>query len=133
MYPYISSKVIPETVNTLSTKLSSQRSSLVNEQSNTKVKPTLYSKQKKHNDDADREIENKVEYLNILRGLKSKIKNRLQRSIENAQNEIDEGKEALQTLQTLNKAYQGNQNQEREMRKYEFNLNTNSTNLQGQV
>ena len=50
--------------------------------------------------------------MNILKSLKFKIKDKLQRSINNAHNEIIEGNEALQTLQTLNKAFHGNQNQE---------------------
>ena len=58
-------------------------------------------------------VTDKIEYLNILKSLKFKIKDKLQRSINNAHNEIIEGNEALQTLQTLNKAFQpSNQNQE---------------------
>ena len=92
----------------------------INNVPSTKVRPEYYKTVQQRNErekyplifNENDVVTDKIEYLNILKSLKFKIKDKLQRSINNAHNEIIEGNEALQTLQTLNKAFHGNQNQE---------------------
>ena len=94
----------PEINNVPSTKVSPEYYKTVQQRNEKEKYPLIFNK----ND----VVTDKIEYLNILKSLKFKIKDKLQRSINNAHNEIIEGNEALQTLQTLNKVFHGNQNQE---------------------
>ena len=94
----------PEINNVPSTKVSPEYYKTVQQRNEKEKYPLIFNK----ND----VVTDKIEYLKILKSLKFKIKDKLQRSINNAHNEIIEGNEALQTLQTLNKVFHGNQNQE---------------------
>ena len=98
-------QIKPETNNVPSTKVRPEYYKTVQQRNEREKYPLIFNE----ND----VVTDKIEYLNILKSLKFKIKDKLQRSINNAHNEIIEGNEALQTLQTLNKAFQpSNQNQE---------------------